>query len=377
MNLKLLFRCYLLCTLALLGANNLVSQNLLDTSSWTIGSGSISGYSQYGLTEENTRVYKHNHVGDEVMVWQASPNSGGQTSGGFTSPAVNIDHNKMYRLSIWIKKENSNDGVTQFKPNTYSGGAHHTTYLNGDVVSWHPFWYGDLPELNKWYLLVGYVHASSDNSTIDLGKIYDGVTGEAVVSMRDHKFKNSATILQNRPTLWNSLTTSDRQYMYAPRIEIVDGSEYSLDQLLSINPNSKLLFAFDNAGNQKQRFYCSVPGCSVPNPPAGRAAPQKEEVAVAEEDITKGDEDLDLNAQLTLYPNPTNGLVSVTLNSNSDVKISNTINVYNNVGILVKKVPGNTKNKQDIDFTNLASGMYLVHIHLSNGTSITKQIIKN
>ncbi|WP_160130798.1 T9SS type A sorting domain-containing protein [Kordia antarctica] len=347
---------------------------MLDTSTWTVGTGSVSGFSQYGITSENSRVIGNNHVGDNVVLWKASPDVNGTQSGGFGSSYENINHTKDYRLSVWIKKTNSNDGSSYFKLTSYTGGVHHTLKLDGAAVSYPAFWVGDLPKLDRWYLFVGYIHKSSYSSTINLGKIYDGVTGEVVQSITDFKFKSSATNLQHRTFLYGDTNIMDRQYMYAPRMEVIDGTEWSLNQLLRINPGSKLLFVYDNAGNQKQRFYCAVASCSVPNPPAGRAA--SEEVIVSKESEIIEDGISVLEKEFSLYPNPTQGSVLLKFSSNSGVSLSDDINVYNSLGILVKTIPSESKNELEIDLSNLSTGMYLVHIHLSNGESITKQIIK-
>lgn len=42
-------------------------------------------------------------------------------------------------------------------------------------------------ELNKWYLLVGYIHASTDTSTTSYGGVYDGVTGRKIIAGTDFK----------------------------------------------------------------------------------------------------------------------------------------------------------------------------------------------
>src|SRR5690606_27490570 len=129
----------------------------------------------------------------------------------------------------------------------------------------------------------------------------------------------------------------------------------TLDQLLSINPDSKLLFVYDNAGNQKQRFYCAVANCTAPNPPAGRIVSDNG-VATKEAEEEPIDESImDLNKMLTLFPNPTKALVSLSLNTDSNTTLSHDINIYNTAGLLVKAIPSNAKNELEIDFTNLAA----------------------
>lgn len=357
------------------------NQNIYYLGDWIEGTGSITDFDDYGTQTSNVRELGVNNVGQEKVLWKAIPDPSTSAEGGIYANYKAIDISKTYRYSIWIKKNNSNDGTTYFGCHSTNGGNHQTLRLDNSVDTNPYFWYGDLPKLNHWYLLVGYVH-SSDYSGASIGKIYDGETGEVVQNTyRDFKFSPNAVNLRLRAFLYNDPNQNDRQYLYKPIMEVIDGTESSIENLLNINPDSKLIFAYDNAGNQKQRFYCAVAGCTVPNPPAGRVAP--DDVVASketEEDIVKEakvDEANFLEKELTLFPNPTDAIVSLKFNSSSDITLSHDINVYNSAGILVKTVPSNTKNELEIDFTNLASGMYLVHIHLSNGTSITKQIIKN
>lgn len=365
---------------------NLYSQNLLNTSSWTVGSGSVTGFTANGTSAENQRELGLNHIGEEVILWKAVPDNSNNADGGWNSSYLTIDNTKSYRLSVWIKKTNSNNGTTYFGCQKWQSdeSIYFYTVLNLDnSVSTNPyFWLGDLPHLDRWYLLVGYIHENPSSSTINLGKIYDGVTGEAIIDIKDFKFTTSTSKLKHRAYLHYDTNTSDRQYFYAPRVEEVNGFEWTLDKLLSINPDSKLLFAYDNAGSQKQRFYCPFANCSVPTPPAGKVAPEDVEdpknIVTKETREPSSEEDTPLlEKEIFIYPNPTKGMASIKFNSNSGVSLSDNIYVYNSAGILVRTIPCQSKNEKELDLTNLPSGMYLIHIHLSNGTSVTKQIIKN
>jgi hypothetical protein len=341
------------------------AQNLLNTNAWTVGSGSVSGFSQYGTTSENSRILETNHLGNSVIIWQATPDSAGGRSGGFSSPVVNIDHTKTYRLSVWIKKSNANSGTTQLKPETYSGGSYHATYLNGTPLTWQPFWYGSLPKFDRWYLLVGFIHRSSYNSTVSLGKIYDGVTGESVISMKDQKFKTSATVLKHKTILYGATNTTEKQFMYSPYIEEVNGNEFSVNQLLGVNPDSQLTFTYDTAGNQTERFYCPDNCAST-----SKTANEKEKKDIVESATET------LKNLLTLYPNPTEGLITVKLESELLEQIES-LNVYSTNGVLIKTIKAKSQNLK-IDLTDMPSGVYFLHIHSNNGNdSITKKIIKN
>ena len=207
---------------------SLQAQNLLDLSDWTIGTGSAGVLSQNGSTSENTREWGTGPLGNRVILWKASPDALSNADGGWATDQFAIDHTKMYRFSVWIKKTNSNAGTTYFGCNAYPSPV---TSLTGTGNTNPYFWNGDLPELDKWYLIVGYIHGSGDNSTTNYGRIYDGETGKEVLSITDFKFQTTATTARHRSYLYYDTNTSDRQYFYAPRMEVVNGNESIADLL--------------------------------------------------------------------------------------------------------------------------------------------------
>jgi hypothetical protein len=151
--------------------------------------------------------------GNQSILWKSTPDGTAQPNGGWDTSPFTIDPGKLYRYSVWIKKTGSNDG------HTYVGCQGNTVSdLNGNVNSNPYFFVGDLPELNKWFLLVGYIHASNDPSTTNYGGIYDGVTGAKVAGLSDFKFVSTATTGVHRTYLYYDYNTGDRQYFFGPEV---------------------------------------------------------------------------------------------------------------------------------------------------------------
>lgn len=71
-----------------------------------------------------------------------------------------------------------------------------------------------------------------------------------------------------------------------------------------------------------------------------------------------------------IYPNPTNGIINITLSSGSIIENAA---IYNVAGQKLLEV----FNTNKIDISNLASGMYLLKMKDAQNNSITKQILKN
>lgn len=215
-----------------LGLHPLIkAQNVLDMQSWTVGTGTTGAFNQNGKTIENERIWGEGPQGQRAVLWEAKPEGNSDDDGGFNHSSFAIDHTKMYRFSIWLKKTNSTDGISYFgteNVNDLNGGSH-----------WNPyFWYGDLPELNKWYLLVAYVHGSGDISAVNYGGIYDSSNGAKVANTIDFQFPVGAATTYIRSYLYYDPNVNDRQYFYAPRVEVVNGEEPSIEALLALSTNS-------------------------------------------------------------------------------------------------------------------------------------------
>ena len=245
--------------------------------------------------------------------------------------------------------------------------------MSGNVNNNPYFWSGDLPKLNRWYLLVGYVHKIGHNSTANLGRIYDGVTGEIAGNMRDFKFGPNTQNVLHRAYLFSDTNTQDRQYFYSPRIDELSGCEPTINELLKINEESSLIFSFDTAGNQTQRFYCSDPEyCS----PIAARKKDIEEYTSEEEFTEETREDTDNTSQLKIYPNPTSGIATIEIQEEllDDIEF---IKIYTANSVLIKELElKSTKSKFNIDLSEQPIGLYFVHVHLSDGSSITKKILK-
>jgi hypothetical protein len=363
----------------LLGLNNSSSTNLLEPyiPNWVVSSGSVSGFSQNGVTSENSRELGRNHIGEEVVLWKAAPDASSNADGGWNSGYRTVLHTNSHRFSVWIKKTNSNDGSTYFGFNANTAGS---LRLNGTYNSNPYFWAGDLPKLNRWYLLVGYVHKSSHTGTTNTGGIYDGTTGEKVSTITDYKLKNMTTLIRHRSYLYYDTNILDRQYFYEPRIDPITGNEPTIHELLKINDDSKIILSYDTAGNQTQNFYCGDPTFCAP--PAARKPQEKEDII--DENIVyedpKGDlfdeelpEEIFSESHIHIFPNPTDGLVTLKLEKTT-LKNIYSIKLYNTNSSLLQSFK--VKENLQLDLTNKPSGVYLLHIHLNKGKSITKKIIK-
>jgi len=213
--------------------------NLLDTSTWTVGTGSVSGFNRTGSNAENVREEGGDPFGETSIIWRATPDANNNNDGGWNTPYLNIDHTKTYRLTVWVKKTNSNGGNTRFGFNSRDASNAQTNLrTNGTSLNNPYFFNGDLPTLDQWYLLVGFVHGSAYSGNEILSGVYDPITGIKILNAAtDFKFAPTALTLRHRAFLSNTTNTADYQYMFGPTLYEVDGQEPSIASLLPAAPS--------------------------------------------------------------------------------------------------------------------------------------------
>ena len=80
----------------------------------------------------------------------------------------------------------------------------------------------------------------------------------------------------------------------------------------------------------------------------------------------------ELKSSLSIYPNPTNGEINVTINS--AVETLNEIVVINMLGQQVKTIKGENKDYYSIDLSGMSKGIYFVKCNFASG-SVTRKIL--
>lgn len=208
--------------------------NMLDTSSWTVGSGSVTGFNRNGTDAENIREMGTTPYGVQDVLWKAFPDGVTSNShGGWNTANIPIDHTKTYRYSVWMKKTNSINGSEVFGVDMSDSGFQNallkldgTSGGNGIVLS-------SIPDLDKWYLCIGYVYNSSYTGTVSEGGIYDPVTGNKVSNGTDYKSTAAAVTTKHKAYLWNAPSTSDALYFYGPTLYEMNGLEPTIQDLLN------------------------------------------------------------------------------------------------------------------------------------------------
>jgi hypothetical protein len=131
----------------------------------------------------------------------------------------------------------------------------------------------------------------------------------------------------------------------------------------------KIVFEYDNAGNQTKRYLCVNCPSGIGKTP--NVLP-KEIIALKEEDMQKFfPEDV-----ISYYPNPIKEELYLKWEL-KDENLVNSIQVYGLSGQLLKSYSGFEKsNTQNIPFQSYPSGVYAVVLFYSNGEQKSIKIIK-
>jgi hypothetical protein len=206
--------------------------NKIDYSTWTIGTtGSQVGFNQNGTSSENSIVEDIGPFGEPQAIWQALGNDvASDPDGGWDGSSFTIDRTKKYRFSVWIRRKVAGNGTGYF------GCATNSSVYNivANTVNTNPyFWSGGTPS-SDWRLYVAYIYPSDignvypveDAGIYNLQKVKLGATGS-------FKFSPTATTTYLRTYLYYSTLAETNQQWAYPRVDLCDGTEPSLDDLLS------------------------------------------------------------------------------------------------------------------------------------------------
>lgn len=216
----------------------LYKKGLLDYSGWINGTtGTQASYSCNGSASECQRVLKTNPWGTNDLTWAVLTNDvTSDGDGGWTRNGIAIDRTKKYRLSLWIRREDTGTG----SGTTYFGTTQTTGIFNlgTSTTNTNPYFktatIATIPTMeDNWYLWVSYVWPTSYGGATDTTSGVYNLAGSKISNSTDFKFSDTATILTHRTYLYYSTLTTEKQWFYRPRIDLMDGTEPTLAELLA------------------------------------------------------------------------------------------------------------------------------------------------
>jgi hypothetical protein len=221
--------------------------NILNTEEWTLGSGGVGNFSQNGSTDENQRVLGVDPFGDTSILWETRANGSADADGGWNHSSFSVDNTKLYRMSVWVRRTSSSSGGTFYLGT--NGGGQCVLRLSDFGEECNPYWdcvgTGTFTQ-NVWYLVVGHVFPvtyPNSNQHADTGRWTTGGTKVAGINGcnvgNDMKFGPNTTSLNHRTYHFYCADNTTRLQFFEPRVDLCDGSEPRITDLLN-NTRNKL-----------------------------------------------------------------------------------------------------------------------------------------
>lgn len=229
---------------------------------WHTGTGNDGKYLMMGTNAENERDVAESPFNMPDVVWKCISTANSDIDGGFEAINIPIYNTYTYRYSIWVKQMQK-DGYITFgcDPNTMEAGT--------EVVSDGIFWAGDVPEINKWYLLVGYINGSEDNTGAkkDAG-VWDPETGRRILNINNFKtFKYRSTDETQSYRCWQSyaLGVGTEVQFWGQRMDICDNTEPSISEILKQAATGVPARKVTIQGDQMFKYKDDFKGDPIPN----------------------------------------------------------------------------------------------------------------
>lgn len=214
--------------------------NQVNWASWTVGTGAVAGYGLNG--DGNSRVFDTNPWGDSDIVWDVSNQDAvSDADGGYAGAYFPIDNTKMYRYSVFVRRKVIGNGTfylglyTTPTPvlNRSNGASNGNPYFQ--YYAWGSF--GNIKD--DWFLAVGHVFPSGSGTGANHAEsgIYNMLGNKILPNPTDFVWAPTTTNASTRSYLFYSTDTTTNQQWYQPRVDLCDGDQPTITQLLNNEQN--------------------------------------------------------------------------------------------------------------------------------------------
>jgi len=235
---------------------------LPDWTTWIYNTtGHQTGFYCNGSTTESKIVYGSDPFGKTIKLWEALPDVASGADGGFyLQPAYypEVDNTKLYRFSVWVKRVNgsgTNDG--NFYLGTYGYDSVPTNVgvynRSNGANNTNPYFYSALltSYSDTWLLVVGHVWTvgSGTGRANPTTGVYD-VDGK-LFGVSDFVWRADSVATTIRTYLYYCTDTTVRQYWCYPRIDVIDGTEPTINDLLAGYESNAYEWLEDSDGDGK------------------------------------------------------------------------------------------------------------------------------
>lgn len=316
------------------GLSAATETNILDYSTWIAGNSSATGFSRNGSAAENVLLSGTGPFGESTVIWEARPEGNNSSDGGWNSSQFSIDNNKLYRFSVWVKRSVYVDGRFYFGTRGYgsTNGVFHRHASTSSTtnpyayVSSDPPTTGQMPS-NTWMLVVFHVwpqNSGTGDQHPDSGR-YTIANGKIGNISHDWIWRPQTTTATHRTYLYYSAATTPRQQWVYPRVDIIDGNEPTIDELLGGNTRQ-----YTNLVNPGKKF-------NIRNNLRARAASNIGRNKVKKFEFDGTDDAIKVDGGTTTSIKRTIELV---------FRVNSTPNTYNPIAVFTRESGGTESNKR-------------------------------
>lgn len=227
---------------------------------WAYGSvttnnatGKMNWSQNTSVSGENNIIYDYDPWGDTNLIWNAQPTDATTSSsadGGWNGPIIDIDPTKTYRFSFWLNRKVWGTGNYYVGAYGYdsalaevplirrnNGQQSTNQYFTDAFAPPHPA----LPQ-NVWQLVCHHIHPVGSGigaNHPDSGYYFlsTGIAGKRTYG-NDLVWAPQCIRGRFRTYLYYATTNDAIQQWVYPRVDVVDGSEPSIQDLLDNKPNT-------------------------------------------------------------------------------------------------------------------------------------------
>jgi len=213
---------------------------LYDNSDWpTDSSQSTNRWSAWA--GGNTRTTATDPWGNQSVVWKSSTENSTASRGGLYGKSVAIDNTKLYRISFWENRVTNNSatyGRYYLGCNGY-GTTNGVGNLGSGTANTNPYFFSTSRNgvpIDTWVLVVGHIHPYNYTSTdehADSGRWLQNGTNYSNIST-DYMWLPQTTSARPRSlAIYQGNVAGMVHHTIHPRMDLCDGTEPSLDDLLN------------------------------------------------------------------------------------------------------------------------------------------------
>lgn len=222
---------------------NFKTPNILSPEQWVAGNS--TGIGMWSVNQsvdgENLILNDTDPWGGTSVVWGTYPSGDRNADGGWNSWAFAVDKTQLYRFSVWVRRTSSTGG------GIFYFGTQEVYQLDG-TDNTNPYFHCSSPSSltqNQWYLFVAHVFPYTYSSTQghpDTGvyTVSGGLVGQVngcSINFTDAKHTPTTTTQTHRTYHYYCSDNTTRLQFYYPRVELCDGSQMPVANLLT-NPSS-------------------------------------------------------------------------------------------------------------------------------------------